>query len=66
MSHEDFINSFLDYSPDLSVEEKICAAFGLASRQRRNPAAPLERIFLPGKNWIVAGHAGTNFGTYLN
>jgi saccharopine dehydrogenase-like NADP-dependent oxidoreductase len=30
MSHEDFINSFLDYSPDLSVEEKICAAFELA------------------------------------
>ena len=30
MSHEDFINSFLDYSPDLSVEEKVCAAFELA------------------------------------
>ena len=30
MSHEDFINSFLDDSPALSVEEKVCAAFGLA------------------------------------
>jgi saccharopine dehydrogenase-like NADP-dependent oxidoreductase len=29
MSHRDFINSFLDYSPVLSVEEKICYAFNL-------------------------------------
>jgi len=31
MSHENFINSFLDDSPDHSVEEKVCATFGLSS-----------------------------------
>ncbi|HEX6226564.1 MAG TPA: saccharopine dehydrogenase C-terminal domain-containing protein [Chryseolinea sp.] len=30
MTHREFINSFLDYSPVLSVEEKLCAAFALA------------------------------------
>ena len=30
MSHEDFLNSFLDDSPALSVEEKVCATFGVA------------------------------------
>jgi saccharopine dehydrogenase (NADP+, L-glutamate forming) len=32
MSHADFINSFLDSSPALSVEEKICTAFRLAPK----------------------------------
>lgn len=31
MTHRDFINSFLDFNPVLSVEEKLCDMFGLVA-----------------------------------
>lgn len=30
MTHRDFINSFLDFHPSMSVEEKICSSFNLS------------------------------------
>jgi saccharopine dehydrogenase (NADP+, L-glutamate forming) len=55
MSHEDFINSFLDYRPGLSAEEKICAAFRLAAESGEIQRLRWSGFFSPEKIGLSHG-----------
>ena len=55
MSHREFINSFLYYSPDLSVEEKICDAFGLSADSGEMQRLAWSGLFSSEKIELTAG-----------